>query len=128
MDRRSFVVAAGSFAGATTLGLGATASAAAAVAVGAPPSGRWVRVGGLLGRCTPISNHYLILTSAGGRDPDSEDPAQWPHGAIRIYPADVAMKPGRTALVGKLFVGHFRDIVSGHAAGAVMIDARPAKS
>src|SRR5581483_588507 len=70
--------------------------------------------------------HYFVLgPRADLADPRAADPNQWPQDLTLVYPADPrTMRPGAATLEGRFYRGRFKDLPTGHAASAVLTDAR----
>jgi hypothetical protein len=115
MDRRTFIVSAAA----------ATAAAGPLAAHALADRGRLVELTGWLSPVDHGPGHYFVLGGTpGARDPASDNVGDWTSGLVRVLPADArAMRPGKVALRGRLFHGNFADVVTGHAAGAVLTEA-----
>lgn len=121
MNRRSFVaVSAGAVA--------VTATNATAGILGKQPSvaGQRVTLSGWIEPGAGGPGHYFVLgPHAGIGDPCAADFSQWPEGLTLVFPKDAsAFRAGPVTLEGRLQRGRFRDGVTGHAARAVLTDAR----
>jgi hypothetical protein len=115
MDRRTFIASAAA----------ATAAVGPLAAYARANRRRLVELTGWLSPVDHGPGHYFVLSQTpGARDPASNDVRDWAAGLVRVLPADArAMRPGKVALRGRLFQGHFADVVTGHAAGAVLTEA-----
>jgi hypothetical protein len=84
-----------------------------------------VRLSGWLHPVGHGPGHYFLLSpTPGGADPASADVRDWPAGFVRVFPSDARkMRAGKVSLTGRLYNGTFKDQVTGHAAGAVLVDA-----
>jgi hypothetical protein len=121
MNRRTFVAVGASVAA-------VTASGAAAGILQQHQKGAGERVT-LSGWMQPAANgpgHYFVLgPSQTVSDPRAEDYALWPDDLTLVYPADArTMSSGKVTLEGRLYRGRFKDVATGHAARAVLAEAR----
>jgi hypothetical protein len=121
MNRRTFVaVSAGAVA--------VSATNATAGVLGNQPSvaGQRATLSGWIQPAAGGPGHYFILgPHADISDPRAADFDHWPEGLTLVYPADPAsLRPGPATLEGRLRRGRFKDEVTGHAARAVLTEAR----
>ena len=121
MNRRTFVaVSAGAVA--------VTASNAAAGILEKQPSvaGQRATLSGWIQPAARGPGHYFVLgPHAQISDPRAAEFDQWPEGLTLVYPADTAaLGPGPVTLEGRLHRGRYVDRVTGHAARAVLTEAR----
>jgi hypothetical protein len=122
MNRRKFVaIGAGAVA--------ATASNATAniLAKRPPVVGERVTLTGWIRPGAGGPGHYFILgPHADVVDPRAAEFGQWPDTLTLVFPADAtAIRPGPATLTGRLHRGRFRDVATGHAARAVLTEAKP---
>lgn len=121
MNRRMFVtVGAGAVA--------ATATDAAANILGQRLKrvGERVTLSGWIRPAAGGPGHYFIFgPHAEVADPRAAELSQWPDDLTLVYPAaEAGLRPGKATLQGRLHRGRFRDEASGHAARAVLTEAR----
>jgi hypothetical protein len=121
MNRRGFVAV-----GASVVAVTATGAAAAILPSRPTRTGERVTLSGWIEPAAAGPGHYFILgAERPARDPCAVEFAQWPEGVTLVYPADTrALSGGKVTLQGRLHRGRFRDGVTGHAASAVLTDAR----
>lgn len=122
MNRRTFVAV-----GASAAALGAATDAVSQI-VNLPAAGKGERVT-LSGWVKPAARgpgHYFVLgPHAGVSDPEASEYALWPDELTLVYPEDVAkVRPGRATFEGRFYRGRFKDLGTGHAARAVLTEAR----
>lgn len=122
MNRRTFVAVGAS-------AVAVTASNATADILGKRPSvvGERVTLSGWIQPGARGPGHYFIFgPHVDIGDPRAAEFGQWPEGLTLVYPADAAaIRPGPATLEGRLHRGRYRDNVTGHAARAVLTEARP---
>ena len=67
----------------------------------------------------------MLGPRAAFSDPGAADFSEWPDELTLVFPADVrGMSPGKATLEGRLWRGRFKDAATGHAARAVLTEAR----
>ena len=67
----------------------------------------------------------MLGPHAAVSDPAAADYSQWPDDLTLVLPADAgAMRPGKATIEGRFYRGRFTDAATGHAARAVLTEAR----
>ena len=121
MNRRKFVAV-----GASAVALTAGSATAGILNEHLKRAGEKVTLTGWIRPAADGPGHYFVFgPRANIGDPRAADFAQWPDELTLVFPADRdAMRPGKATLEGRLHRGRFRDIATGHAARAVLTEAR----
>ncbi len=121
MNRRTFV-AVGASAAAVTAG----SAAAGILDKHLPGAGERVTLSGWIQPASRGPGHYFVLgPRAEIADPRAADFSQWPDDLTLVFPADrSAMRTGKVTLEGRFYRGRFKDAATGHAARAVLAEAR----
>jgi hypothetical protein len=121
MNRRIFVMV-----GASAVALATGASAAAILDRRSKGAGQRVTLTGWIQPAARGPGHYFVFGPHPLiADPRAADFGEWPDELTLVLPADVAaMRPGKATLEGRLHRGRFRDVATGHAARAVLTEAR----
>ena len=122
MDRRTFVAV-----GASAVAVGLATNATAQTLKLRPDwTGQRVTLTGWVRPASRGPGHYFVLgPSADVRDPGLANHTDWPEELTMVFPADAAaMRTGRVTLEGVFYRGKYRDERTGHAAAAVLTEAR----
>jgi hypothetical protein len=120
MNRRRFVAV-----GAVAVAATATDAAADILGQRLKRAGERVTLSGWIRPATAGPGHYFIFgPHANIADPRAAELSQWPDDLTLVYPAAEGLKPGKVTLQGRLHRGRFRDEATGHAARAVLTEAR----
>lgn len=122
MNRRMFVAV-----GASAVAVGAATNAAAQTPdPRLAGKGERVTLSGWIRPAASGPGHYFVLGDRPGfSDPRASDCSLWPDDLTLVLPADAgAMRLGPVRLEGRLYRGRFKDVATGHAARAVLTEAR----
>ena len=121
MNRRKFVAV-----GAGAVAVTATQATAGILAQPLKGAGEHVTISGWIQPATRGPGHYFVLgPRAEFSDPEAADFSQWPDELTLVFPADQhAVRCGKATLEGRLWRGRFKDAATGHAARAVLTEAR----
>ena len=121
MDRRKFVAV-----GAGAVAVSATQVTAGILAQPLKGAGEHVTLSGWIQPAACGPGHYFVLgPRAAFSDPGAAEFSQWPDELTLVFPADARdMTPGKARLEGRFWRGRFKDAATGHAARAVLTEAR----
>jgi hypothetical protein len=121
MNRRNFVAV-----GASAVAVTASDAGAAILGRQRKVAGERVTISGWIKPGAAGPGHYFVLgPNASVRDPRAAAFAEWSDELTLVYPADArALGAGKVTLQGRLHRGRFKDGVTGHAARAVLTEAR----
>ena len=121
MNRRMFVAV-----GASAVAVTATQATAGIAGQHHQGAGERVTLSGWIQPAVRGPGHYFVLgPHAAVSDPAAADYSQWPDDLMMVFPADrAAMRPGKATIEGRFYRGRFKDAVTGHAARAVLTEAR----
>jgi hypothetical protein len=121
MNRRTLIAA-----GASVVAVTASSATAGILNEHLKRAGEKVTLSGWMRPAAAGPGHYFVLgPHADIGDPRAADFAQWPDELTLVFPADkTALRAGKATLEGRLHRGRYRDIVTGHAARAVLTEAR----
>jgi hypothetical protein len=121
MNRRKFVAV-----GAGAVAVTATQATAAILAQPLKGAGEHVTLSGWIQPAARGPGHYFVLgPRAAFSDPGAADFSQWPDELTLVFPAhQQALRSGKATLEGRLWRGRFKDAATGHAARAVLTEAR----
>jgi hypothetical protein len=122
MNRRKFVAV-----GAGAIAVSATQATAGILAQPLKGAGEHVTLSGWIQPAARGPGHYFVLgPHAAFGDPGAADLSLWPDELTLVFPADArGMSPGKATLEGRFWRGQFKDTATGHAARAVLTEARP---
>jgi hypothetical protein len=121
MNRRTLIAA-----GASVVAVTASSATAGILNEHFKRTGEKVTLSGWLRPAAAGPGHYFVFgPHANIADPRAADFAQWPDELTLVFPADqAAMRAGKATLEGRLHRGRYRDGATGHAARAVLTEAR----
>ena len=121
MDRRKFVAV-----GAGAVAVSATQVTAGILAQPLKGAGEHVTLSGWIQPAACGPGHYFVFgPRAAFSDPGAAEFSQWPDELTLVFPADARdMTPGKARLEGRFWRGRFKDAATGHAARAVLTEAR----
>jgi hypothetical protein len=121
MNRRTFVAV-----GASVVAVTAGSATAGVLNEHLKRAGEKVTLSGWIRPAAAGPGHYFVFgPHADVADPRAAEFAHWPEELTLVFPADqTAMRAGKATLQGRLHRGRFRDGVTGHAARAVLTEAR----
>ena len=89
-------------------------------------AGEKVTLSGWIRPAAAGPGHYFVFgPHADIGDPRAADFGQWPDELTLVFPASqTALRAGKATLEGRLHRGRYRDAATGHAARAVLTEAR----
>ena len=121
MNRRKFVAV-----GAGAVAVTATQATAGILKQPLRGAGERVTLSGWIQPAARGPGHYFVLgPRAEFSDPGAADYSLWPDELTLVLPADQhAMRTGSATLEGRFWRGRFKDAATGHAARAVLTEAR----
>ena len=121
MNRRTFVAV-----GASAVAVTAGSATAGILNEHLKRAGEKVTLSGWIRPAAAGPGHYFVLgPHADIADPRAAEFGQWPDELTLVFPADQAdMRAGKATLEGRLYRGRFKDAATGHAARAVLTEAR----
>lgn len=121
MNRRTLIAA-----GASVVAVTASSATAGVLNEHLKRAGEKVTLTGWICPAAAGPGHYFVFgPHAGVGDPRAADFAQWPDELTLIFPAaQTTIRAGKATLEGRLHRGRYRDAATGHAARAVLTDAR----
>jgi hypothetical protein len=121
MNRRTLIAA-----GASVVAVTASSATAGILNEHLGRAGEKATLSGWLRPAAAGPGHYFVFgPHADIADPRAADFAQWPDELTLVFPADqAAMRAGKATLEGRLHRGRYRDGATGHAARAVLTEAR----
>jgi hypothetical protein len=121
MNRRMFVAV-----GASAVAVTATQAAAGVLEQHLQGAGERVTLSGWIQPAAAGPGHYFVFgPRAEIVDPRAGDYSQWPDDLTLVFPADKGgIRPGKATIEGRLYRGRFKDAATGHAARAVLVEAR----
>ncbi len=121
MNRRTLIAA-----GASVVAVTASSATAGILHEHLGHAGGKVTLSGWIRPAAAGPGHYFVFgPHADISDPRAAEFAQWPDELTLVFPADRAtMRAGKATLEGRLHRGRYRDVATGHAARAVLTEAR----
>ena len=121
MNRRKFVAV-----GASVVAVTAGGATAGVLNEHLKRAGEKVTLSGWIRPSAAGPGHYFVFgPHAGIGDPRATEFAQRPDELTLVFPANgAALRAGRATLEGRLHRGRYRDVATGHAARAVLTEAR----